>query len=658
MQTRFTPLAALLSMAFMTSAQAETTLEPIVVTASRFESAQQERPIAAQVITAEEIRDSSATNVSEVLGKLGGVHKRINYIGLPDSPLDLRGFGMTGDQNTLVLLNGQRLSENEGAPARLSSIPVESIERIEILRGSGAVLYGGGASGGTINIITKSPIGSPLSGHVFTQAGSYNSRDVRGGIQAGGERWGMRLDAQHYETDNYRVNNKARTDNVNGEVRFGDAKDFVSLSFIADDQRAGLPGERSEAQLSTDRRGTSSPDDYLNSKSQLYAIRGEKNLGDVTLALDTGYREKDTRSMFTGSNYRSKNTIDVLSVSPRAIWKTSFGNLDNQLTVGVDWSDWSARQQGFNTPSGLQSSDIRGKQINRAMYLRNEIEFPTDTRVSLGVRREHIAQRRANKMGTSAEQAADYNLTAHEIAIQQALGAGFSAYARTGRSFRIANIDENGFSDAPVTQLLKPQKSRDSEVGLEWQSGKNSARIGLFNMDVTDEIHFNRLIGSWGSNTNLAPTRHRGIEVEGRLQVISNVDVTAWYRRTDAKFREGIYGGIDLSGKTVPLVPKDRIGVNLGWQITGDTRASVNVQYVGGQRYDNDQANRFRKMPSYTITDFKISHEIGDWRLAAGVNNLFDEDYYSYGIVNGTYTSFNAYPEARRTFYASAEYRF
>ncbi|WJJ93551.1 TonB-dependent receptor plug domain-containing protein [Neopusillimonas aromaticivorans] len=68
---------------------------------------------------------------------------------------------MTGDQNTLVLLNGQRLSDFEGGTARLSSIPIESIERIEILRGSGAVQYGSGATAGTINIITKSPIGSP-----------------------------------------------------------------------------------------------------------------------------------------------------------------------------------------------------------------------------------------------------------------------------------------------------------------------------------------------------------------------------------------------------------------------------------------------------------------------------------------------------------------
>jgi iron complex outermembrane receptor protein len=63
-------------------------------------------------------------------------------------------------------------------------------------------------------------------------------------------------------------------------------------------------------------------------------------------------------------------------------------------------------------------------------------------------------------------------------------------------------------------------------------------------------------------------------------------------------------------------------------------------------------------MPSYTVADIKVSHDMGDWRLAAGVNNLFDEAYYSYGVINGAATTFNAYPEDRRNAYVSAEYRF
>ena len=125
MRTHLKPLAALLPLAFVSDLHAQQLLDPVVVTSTRFESEQQQQPIAAQVITAEEIRESSATTVSEVLSKLGNVQTRISFTGVPDTPIDLRGFGMTGDQNTLVLVNGQRISEFENATARLSADRLE-----------------------------------------------------------------------------------------------------------------------------------------------------------------------------------------------------------------------------------------------------------------------------------------------------------------------------------------------------------------------------------------------------------------------------------------------------------------------------------------------------------------------------------------------------
>jgi len=661
MYPRLQPMAALLPLLFSLpteGAEPLTALDPVVVTATRFESAQQQQPIAAQVITADEIRDSSATTVSEILSKLGGVNTRINLTGVPDTPIDLRGFGMAGDQNTLILVNGQRFSENELAAARLSSIPVDSIERIEILRGSGAVLYGGGATGGTINIITRSPIAVPLSGNLFAQAGSHDSRDLRGGMQAGDENWGLRLNAQHYETDNYRDNNRVRQDAMSGELRLGDQQDFIALSFNADDQKARLPGARAEAQLAGDRRGTGTPDDYMNSNSQLFSIRGEKQLGDdITLALDVGHREKEA-DMFNGDygygSSRMKTDVRINSVSPRLLWKAGMAGADNRLTAGMDWSDWSYRNDSLGT-GWMASLRERGEQKNLAFYLRDELRLATGTRVSLGVRRENVRQNHVETLAPNPKSSAEKHLTAHEIALQQELGAGFSGYARLGRSFRVANIDENRCWYAPCPGLLKPQQSRDKEAGVEWHGKGASLRAGLFNMDVDNEIHYNALTYS---NMNLSPTRHRGLELEGRMVVLPTVDVAARYTRTEATFRKGVYGGVDVGGNQVPQVPRNRFLLDIGWQMLPGTRANLNIRYTGSQYYDNDQANRFSRMPGYTVTDLKISHQINAWRFALGINNLFAEKYHSYGIINGAYTSFSAYPEDRRNAYVSAEYRF
>ena len=626
----------------------------IIVTANRFRSSALDEPIAIRIITADEIRNSSATTVAEVLNKLGGVHTRISFVGVPDSPLDLRGFGMTGNENTLVLVNGQRISENEQVAPRLSAIPINAIERIEILRGAGAVLYGSGATGGTINIITRAATGTQPSGSASATTGSHSLRDLRGSAEAGSGGWGISVNGQHTETDNYRKNNRAEQDAASAELRYGSRDNFIALNLGGDSQKARLPGPRSEVQLKTAPRETATPNDYMNTRSQTVSLRGEKRFDELTLAMDVGHREKTVRFFSDfGFGFTSKQDTEVKvdSISPRLYWSAPIAGLQNRLTVGFDWSEWTFTNDWLNS---FGNRDEVGKQRNRALYFRNELAITSSTRITIGARREHVDQDQEERLTPIPKTSVSHDLSAYELALQQNLGRGVFAYGRLGKSFRVANIDDNRCFFPPCSPLLKPQRSHEQELGLQWRGKGSSLRISLFEIDLDDEIHFNAITFT---NMNLSPTQRRGLELEGKLALSETLDVSGRYAHTTARFRSGFYGGTDVSGNDVPMVPEDRIGLLLGWQPIPTTRLTVNINYVGDQHYDNDQVNRFRAMPSYTITDIKLSHEIGPWRLSAGVNNLFDKEYYSYGIVNGGFTSFNAYPEDRRNSYLSAEYR-
>jgi iron complex outermembrane recepter protein len=626
----------------------------IIVTANRFRSSAIDQPIAVQIISADEIRDSSANTVAEVLNKLGGVHTRISFIGVPDTPLDLRGFGMTGNENTLVLINGQRISENEQVAPRLSAIPINAIERIEILRGAGAVLYGSGATGGTINIITRAATGTQPSGSASAATGSHSLRDLRGSAEAGSGGWGIRVNGQHTETDNYRKNNRAEQDAASGELRYGDRDDFIALNLGGDSQKARLPGPRSEVQLETAPRETATPNDYMNTRSQIVSLRGEKRFDELTLAMDVGHREKTVRFFSDfGFGFISKQDTEVKvdSISPRLYWTSPIAGLQNRLTVGFDWSEWTYTNDWLNS---FGNRDEKGKQRNRALYFRDELALRPGTRVTIGARREHVEQSQEEQLTPIPRTSVSHSLSAYELALQQNLGQGLFAYGRLGKSYRVGNIDDNRCFFPPCNPLLKPQRSHEQELGLQWHDKRSSFRISLFDIDLDDEIHFNAITFT---NMNLSPTERRGLELEGKALLGETVDISARYAHTTARFRSGVYFGNDVSGNDVPLVPEERISLILGWQPIPATRLSATVNYVGSQRYDNDQVNRFRSMPDYTITDIKASHEIGLWRLSAGVNNLFDRAYYSYGIVNGAFTSFNAYPEDRRNGYVSAEYR-
>jgi len=635
----------------------------VVVTATRFSSGIA-HAIGATVIDAGDIAQGTATTLGELLDRLGSVTVRRNLSGTEDASIDLRGFGVTGNQNTLVLIDGQRISDNELASARISGIPLAAIERIEILRGGGAVIYGPGATGGVINIVTRAPGREGTRGYLFGQVVSLNTQEARGGVESGNGSSASSLHAGRCSTDNWRDNNKSRNTAASGEARVAFDNGFAALRFAADDQHARLPGARSEAQLASDPRGTATPNDFSDSEARRLALTVEKKLGPFRIGADLTTRRKDADfhydygfGMFSDNATRGEEN----AFSPHAAWSTRWGAVRNVLTVGADWRDHDYQNNGLSDFGfGPTLSAERAEQHNLAYYVQNQTVFPTGTELALGARRERIRQSWREAVTPLPERSVRHALSAWEVALRQDLGAGVAVHAREGLSYRVANVDENRCFFAPCTPLLLPQTSRDTGIGVEWIAGRNRLRAEWFDMRVQDELYFNRLAGFFGSNMNMPPLQRKGVQLDGAWHPLSTLDINASYTRTQARFTEGTFNGVAIAGNEVPIVPRDRATLQLGWQFMPATRFTLAHTYVGSQRYDNDQANRFRYMPAYGLTDVKLSHRWRDVTLSAGINNLFDKAYYSYAIVNNPLapTTFNAYPEMRRTAYVGAEFKF
>lgn len=135
----------------------EVTLDKVVVTATRDEQEIRKIPANVTVITKEKIAGSNAQAVTDVLkDEVGVVVRDLSGTG-KNASVDIRGFGETGPLNTLVLVDGRRVNEIDLSGVDWTQIPLDQIERIEIVRGAGSVLFGDNAVGGVINIITKKP---------------------------------------------------------------------------------------------------------------------------------------------------------------------------------------------------------------------------------------------------------------------------------------------------------------------------------------------------------------------------------------------------------------------------------------------------------------------------------------------------------------------
>ena len=631
--------------------------DAIVITATRFPDAKRDLPVGVSIITADDIRRSASSNLGDILAQFGLLQIR-DLAGTQNPQLDLRGFGITGDQNTLVLLDGIRISENELTPAQLSSIPLQEIERIEIVRGGGAVQYGGGATGGTINIITRRGKPGEKRAYALGRAGGYGTAEARAGADRYGETFGGGIAGSYEDTQGYRRNSRYRQRNVAGrlDANFGDGRAYARLA--VDEQRQRLPGSLTEAQINQDPRQTNTPDDWSEREGTHLAVGGARHFGRHEISADLSYRTKHSRfaAVSAFGSFNGDTDVDQWTFAPRArlAWD-AFGR-SHDLIVGADFDHWD--YGSASTFGGAPSARLTSEQSNAALYAQANVWVGPHTRVVLGGRQQRLAQRLTLQFPPSDQRTETNHLEAYEAALRHGFGGGWSTYAKYGKSFRVATFDENACFFPPCgTALLKPQTARGSELGFEYEGRSLRARTSVYQIELENEIYFSPLVPPFGANVNLSPTRRRGVELEAGWRASGSLDLRAGLALLEATFRSGVFGGVEVTGKRVPLVPERLVTAGASWTFAPRSTANVNARYVGKQRFDGDQANTFaREQPDYMVVDLKLEHRLlPRWDVAFEVRNLLDKRYFSYGAVTGT--TFSALPAPGRAAYASVAWR-
>lgn len=642
-------LPALLVQDLARAKDTDPSLPQVVVTANRFEQSPEDSPVRVIVVTAEQILRSGARTVSEVLAQQTGIQVLDNSGGA-NRQIDLRGFGATGDQNTLLLLDGQRITENELASADLASIPLESVERIEILRGSGAVLFGRGATGGTINIITKKNTSGTRSATLGASVGSFNTYGAKASATLSADRFGLSLFAERNDSDNYRVNNRLRQENLTASLTYRGDNGPFTLRYSGGQQDLGLPGARTRQQLLTDRRGATYITDYSKLDTSRFSLGTEQKLGIGYLGMDMTYRERDAESVMWGGAPTLTN-VRATSVSPRVRVPFDLAGSRNSLVVGADWDRWTWDYRDVVSAASPAATAV---QQNSAGFFRHTVDFSTDTTIAFGAR-EHRMSIDARDGAYSGNQVR--NVSAREVAIRQGLTDSLTLNLKAGTSFRLQIADELRVAwGGTQLNLLEPQTSKDVDIGLRHQGGYGFIGVTAFQSRITNEIHLNPYSYT---NINLPPTERQGLELEGHWLATREVSVDANFTITEAKFVSGSLNGADVTGKTIPLVPRYKSMVAINWSFSPSTRMIVRATYLGEARMDNDELNTstFRR-PASTVLDVMLTHQVDAWRFRAGLQNLLNEDYFTYGVISTSSPTFNAYPAPTRNVLFTAERQF
>jgi iron complex outermembrane receptor protein len=610
-------------------------LQTVRITGPRFASDPALTPIGATVITADDIRRAGANDVNGAIRKIGGVYGRQSLDSSSDFALDLRGFGENGSQNLVVMLDGVRLSENELASAVLSTIPIDTVERIEITRGGSSVLYGEGATGGVINIVTRRASGRGLHGSARVEAGSFGQHDARLSATQGWDHLALDAAIANQGRDGYRANSKFRQSSFSGggQWTFDGGRFGVRLERASQDSR--FPGALSLDEFKADPRRTNTPDDFGSLDTRRVIASAEYRIGATELAAELSHREKDVEASYTFGSFASRLAYDSSQTqfSPRLRRLSRLDGALNELVAGVDLIHWERK-----TTSDFSLADARQK--SKAIYLRDEVRWngPHAARLAIGVRRELFDKDYADAAPFALPvPSATQGLKAWEVQGSYAVLAALTLHAKAGQSYRIANADENAFRPGP--NVLEPQTSHDLELGASLGDAARKVSARVFRHNLDHELYFDPTVGpsGFGANTNLDPTRRQGIEVDAEAALGPAWRISAHAQHVSAKFRAG-----PNAGREMALVPANVVSARLAWVPDRTQSADIGVQWVDSQRYGGDFTNSCAaRIPAYTTLDARYARRIGAWEAALSGLNLGDRRYFSnaFGCERGIYPS-------------------
>lgn len=412
------------------------------------------------VISAEEIERSPGQTLQDVLTRQPGIQVQTLFggVGGTNTAVDMRGFGAAATPNTLVLVNGRRLNDIDLSGIDFGSIPRESIERIEITRGnSGAVLYGDGAMGGVINIVTKNGFNQPAAAGIEQAFGSFGYKETNLSASKAIGSTALSAYGNTIYSDGYRQNNKLRQDNAVGELRQAVDQGEFYVNLSADTQHLGLPGGLSRAKVITDPKGTGTPGNFAAKQGLNAAFGGTRTLADgIELIIDAGIRHKDQQSYYYssfGDTYDDRS-LSTLSLTPRLTVDHRLFGLPGKAIVGMDLyqSYFWDHQQNDDGVAPVHRYGVQQRTL--AGYLQNTVSIWPDTDLALGLRlqnsnvgaRDRYDQNAPNNGNFTSVQGQPLNKAdnqhAFHLGLEHRLTGSTAMFGRIGHSFRLATVDE------------------------------------------------------------------------------------------------------------------------------------------------------------------------------------------------------------------------
>jgi iron complex outermembrane receptor protein len=675
-----TAVAALFASPITTAIAADTLLDDVVVSSSRSEQRSFDAPASIQSVNREVIQDSGPqVNMSEALNKIPGVValNRQNYA--QDLQISIRGFGA----RTAFGVRGVRIIA-DGIPATIpdgqgqsSTVSLTSTDRIEVLRGPLAQLYGNSA-GGVIQTFTREVPERPEL-MVQSHVGSYDTyrTDWQYADKVG--QFGLVADYSTFKTDGFRQNSQTERNQFNGKLTYqhNDQTKIDVIANIFDMPYAYDPAGLSQLDA------IATPEKSSNTARQRKIIK-QNQIGTVlTHSLDgvskiTGrlYGGNRENTHYNASTAWVGLDRDYYGLGLSYSSKSKVVGKDTVWILGFDFDKSTEVNQAGSSVNGEKTSTLTRNE-NR---LAQNTDFYAQASMYLNDKWSMLGGARSTQVKLSASGLGGYggaplgslgDITFN--ATNPVLGLTFHAqenmniYANYGRGVETPTLAEMSY-DASLNNTfntnLKASKSDHYEVGIKWlPNSKSRLDVALFHVKSSDEIiTATAVTGKTAFTNSPGGTTRKGLELAYQNQFNSSMKFNLTGTLINAEFNDGLtyssFGNTRTvsAGNKIPGIPNGTMFSSLQWSATDFQRNKyrqvlgtlATIEWVAsGELHSRDDNAQTLKAGGYSAYNFRLAHRLDvnqiTWTAYGQVNNITDKKYIG-SVIVGNSTPFEPAP--------------
>ena len=562
-------------------------LDTVLIKSTRIDLPFKENARTIQVISAEFIKNSAATNVADLLQQVAGVDIRRRGTAGSQADLYIRGGGF--DQ-TLLLIDGIKMDDAQtGHHTMNAALPIEVIERIEIIKGPAARVFGQNAFTGAINIVTKSTL--PNTASVNIETGSFGQ--LNGSVTVGKEFENSSIIAHVgiLTSDGYRHNSDYENKNYLLKGVFNKKEQPIEVIATFFDKKFGANGFYASA---------TATEQYEETQSSL-------------LGASTTFR------------------TEKFKITPRVYWKRGqdeyvyirdnpsvYRNLHITNKVGVETN------ASYTSDAGITGF---GVDISRVFISSNNLGKRNRTMANLFL--EHRFKALNDKLditpGIAVTYFSDFKFHAFPgLDIGFKLSDNLKAYGNLGVTYRIPTYTDLYYNDRSTigNSNLKPEEAFAQEIGLKFNSGRFTSSVAIFNRDADNLIDFIRPdVTSKYEATNIAKVNTKGFEL--------NTD----YRFKLNEFNQTLSFGYNYLNDDILDQNKDLSRYSL------NTLKHQFITRFESKLFKNVRQNIIYKHAertigtSYNVWDASVIVTVNKFNFTVTANNIFNAEYIESGFV-------------------------